>query len=164
MRKSIVKTMAAVLLALGLFVLSSCDRSDGVPTLIWWQIGTRQMNFANDQRVISDYVYSRIGVRVEFRVAGWAEATPRFNTLINAGEYFDIIFTDAGSYNRFVTLGAFKDITDLVPEVAPELWDLVPDILWDGVRINDRIFSVPTYKDSSVTGFYFWDRAFVERY
>ena len=161
MKKTTLKVAAALLLT---FALSSCDRSDGVPTIIWWQIGSRQVNFANDQRVINDYIYSRIGVRVDFRIAGWAEATARFNTLVNAGEYFDIMFTDAGSYNRFVALGAFADLTDLVPEVAPELWELVPEILWDGVRINDRIFSVPTYKDSSVTGFYFWDRAFVERY
>jgi len=158
------KVFVAAMLALGIFVLSGCDRRDGVPTLIWWQIGTRQMNFTQDQRVISDYVYSQIGVRVEFRIAGWAESTARFNTLINAGEYFDILFTDATNYNHFAALGAFADITDLVPEVAPELWELVPDVLWDGVRINGRVLSVPTFKDSSITGFYFWDRDFVERY
>jgi len=158
------KVAAALLLGFGLLVLSACGRSDGVPTIIWWQIGTRQVSFAGDQKAISDYIYSQIGVRVEFRIAGWAEATPRFNTLVNAGEYFDIMFTDASSYNRFVALGAFADLTDMVPEVAPELWNLVPSILWDGVRINGRIFSVPTYKDSSVTGYYYWDRHFVEKY
>ena len=164
MSRNSFKALVAALFVLGVFILSGCDRSDGVPTLIWWQIGTRQMNFAHDQRVINEYIYSQIGVRVEFRIAGWAEAAQRFNTLVNAGEYFDILFTDASTYNRFVALGAFADITDLVPEAAPELWDLIPDILWDGVRIGGRIFSVPTYKDSSVTGFYFWDRVFVERY
>ena len=161
MKKTMLKAAMILLLALG---MGSCGRSDDVPTLIWWQIGTRQMSFAHDQREINEYIYSQIGVRVEFRIAGWAEASARFNTLVNAGEHFDILFTDATTYNRFVALGAFADITDLVPKAAPELWDLVPDVLWDGVRINDRIFSVPTYKDSSVTGFYFWDRAFVERY
>ena len=155
---------AVVLLAFGVFVLTSCDRSDDVPTLIWWQIGTRQMNFTQDKKVISDYVYEKIGVRLEFRITGWADASARFNTLINAGEYFDIMFTDSNTYNRFATLGAFADITDLVPEVAPELWETIPEVLWDGVRINGRLFSVPTFKDSSITGFYFWDNAFVEKY
>jgi len=155
---------AVAALSVGVFALSGCSRSDGVPTLIWWQIGTRQMNFAQDQRVISDYVYDKIGVRVEFRIAGWADASARFNTLLNAGEYFDIIFTDSTTYNRFVALGAFADITDLVPEVAPELKEVIPEVLWEGVRVNNRIFSVPTFKDSSITGFYFWDSAFVEKY
>ena len=152
MRKSMTgnrgsKALVAALLALGVFVLSGCDRTGDVPTLVWWQIGTRQLNFAHDERVISDYVYSQIGVRVEFRIAGWADAQARFNTLINAGEYFDILFTDATNYNQFAALGAFADITDLVPEVAPELWDLIPNVLWDGVRIDGRILSIPTYKD-----------------
>jgi len=164
MKKRMTKLVGVAVLALGIFVLSGCGRDDGVPTLIWWQIGTRQMNFAHDQRVISDYIYSQIGVRVEFRIAGWAEASARFNTLINAGEYFDILFTDASNYNQYAALGAFADLTDLIPEVAPELWDLIPDVLWDAVRINGRILSVPTYKDSSITGFYLWDSAFVERY
>ena len=164
MNRKIMRFAAAAILVLGVFVLNGCGRSDGVPTLVWWQIGTRQMSFAQDQRVISDYVYEKIGVRVEFRIAGWAEASARFNTLINAGEYFDLIFTDATNYNRFVALGAFADITDLVPDVAPELWDVIPDVLWEGVRVNGRLFSVPTYKDSSITGFYFWDSAFVEKY
>jgi len=158
------KSTAAAILALGIFILSGCTRSDDVPTLIWWQIGTRQMSFAEDQKVISDYVYEKIGVRLEFRLTGWSESSARFNTLINAGEYFDIIFTDSGNYNRFVALGAFADITDLVPKVAPDLWETIPDVLWKGVKVNGRIFSVPTHKDSSITGFYFWDSAFVKKY
>ena len=156
--------VGVVLLALGVLALAGCNRSDEVPTLIWWQIGTRQVGFASDQKVISDYVYDKIGVRVEFRIAGWADASARFNTLINAGEYFDIIFTDATTYNRFAALGAFADISDLVPRVAPDLWDTIPDALWDGVRIDGRLFSVPTFKDSAITGYYFWDGAFVDKY
>jgi len=156
--------VAVVVILLFALVLGGCSRSDGVPTLIWWQVGTRQLSFARDQKVISDYVYDKIGVRVEFRLASWADASQRFNTLVNAGEYFDIMFTDSGNYNRFASLGAFADITDLVPEVAPELLEVIPSVLWDGVRINNRIFSVPTFKDSSITGFYFWDSAFVEKY
>jgi len=164
MKKKMFGFAGVVLLAFGVFTLSGCSRSNGAPTLIWWQIGTRQINFAQDQKVISDYVYEKIGVRLEFRIAGWADASARFNTLINAGEYFDIIFTDATTYNRFASIGAFADITDLVPKVAPNLWNTIPDVLWDGVRINGRLFSVPTFKDSSITGFYYWDNTFVEKY
>jgi len=144
--------------------MNACDHSDSVPTVIWWQIGTRQPSFTNEQKVINDYVYSRLGFKVEFRVAGWGEGIQRFNTLINTGEYFDILFTDVNTYNRFVTIGAFADITDMVPEVTPNLWETVPYTLWDGVKIGGRIFSVPSYKDSSVTGYYFWDSDLVEKY
>jgi len=164
MSRKMMKLAAAAALALGVFALSGCSRSDKAPTLIWWQIGTRQMGFAHDQRVISDYVQEKIGVRVEFRLASWAESSARFNTLINAGEYFDIMFTDSGNYNRYVALGAFADISDLVPEFAPDLQQIIPDVLWEGVKVRGRFFSVPTFKDSSITGFYFWNGAFVDKY
>jgi len=154
----------AALLVACVFAFASCSRSEAVPTIIWWQIGTRQQSFTEDQKVINDYIRSKIGVNVDFRIAGWGDAAQRFNTLINTGEYFDILFVAENTYNRFAALGALADLTDTLVQVAPALWDVVPDILWDGVRINGRIFSIPTYKDSSITTFYFWDSDYVEKY
>jgi putative aldouronate transport system substrate-binding protein len=84
--------------------------------------------------------------------------------MINSGEYFDIMFVDGGNYVRFQSVGAFEDLTDLLPEAAPRLRDYIPEVLWEGVKIKGRVYSVPTYKDSSRTGFYYWDRKYVEKY
>jgi putative aldouronate transport system substrate-binding protein len=143
---------------------TSSGGSSGVPTVIWWQIGNTQAGLAEDLKIISDYSEQKIGVRLEVKQAGWGEAGTRFTTMINAGEYYDILFTDLGSYNRFVSLGAFKDITDTVKTVTPKLYDAIPQILWDGVKIKGNIYSVPTYKDSSKTAYYFWDHAIVTKY
>ncbi|MDR2534523.1 MAG: ABC transporter substrate-binding protein [Treponema sp.] len=143
---------------------SSSASAAGVPTLIWWQIGNTQAGLAEDLKVISDYTQEKIGVRVDIKQAGWGDAGQRFNTMINVGEYYDILFTDLGSYNRFVSLGAFADITDILPTEGPKLWEYIPDVLWDGVRVKGKIYSIPTYKDSSKTCYYFWDHAYVEKY
>ena len=155
-----------VLFILTLLICSSCNRSgtSGAPVLIWWQMGNAQPRFAEDQKVISDYIEEKIGVRVNFRLAGWAEAGQRFTTMLNSGEYFDILFTDTSTYNHYVSQGAFADITNLVKEKSPLLWETIPSILWDGVKINGRIYSVPCYKDSSITGYYFWNDYYVEKY
>ena len=156
-------------LAVGLIVLLaffvSCNKSDdGIPTLIWWTIGTPQAGLAADLKIISDYTEEKIGVRVNIRQSGWGEATQRFNTMINSGEYFDIMFVDGSNYVRFTSVDAFADLTDILPEAVPHLWDYIPDVLWEGVKVKGRIFSVPTYKDSSRTGYYYWDARFVEKY
>jgi putative aldouronate transport system substrate-binding protein len=155
-----------VLAALVALCAGGCKGSEaaGVPELIWWQVGGAQSGFEEDMKTIAGYVQEKIGVRMDIKQAGWADAGQRFNTMINAGEYFDIMFVDQANYNRFVTLGAFADITDLLPAEAPELWRAVPSVLWDGVRVKQRVYSVPTYKDSSKTAFYFWDHAYVEKY
>jgi putative aldouronate transport system substrate-binding protein len=154
-------------LAASALVICGCSKdggSSGVPTLVWWQIGSAQGGFEQDLGVISDYIQEKIGVRVDIKQAGWGDAAQRFTTMINAGEYYDILFTDLSSYNRYVGLGAFADLTDILPEQAPALWDYIPDVLWDGVKIRGRIYSIPTYKDSSKTLCYFWDHALVEKY
>jgi putative aldouronate transport system substrate-binding protein len=147
-------------------ILSGCggSNSSGVPTLIWWQIGSAQGGMAEDLKTISDYTQEKTGVRLDIKQAGWGDAAQRFTTMINAGEYYDILFTDLGSYNRLVSLGAFTDLTDLLPREAPALWDYIPEVLWDGVKVKGRIYSVPTYKDSSKTVYYFWDHEVAVKY
>jgi putative aldouronate transport system substrate-binding protein len=84
--------------------------------------------------------------------------------MINSGEYFDIMFVDGGNYVRFQSVGAFEDLTDILPEAAPRLLEYIPGVLWEGVKVKGRIYSVPTYKDSSRTGYYYWDHKYVEKY
>jgi putative aldouronate transport system substrate-binding protein len=158
--------------AIAALVFCGCKKSEGrsssssanAPVLIWWQIGSAQGNIASDLAVISDYIQEKIGVRVDIKQAGWGDAAQRFTTMINAGEYYDILFTDITSYNKYVSLGAFADLTELLPEQAPKLWNYIPSVLWEGVKIKERIYSVPTYKDSSKTVCQFWDHAMVEKY
>jgi len=146
-------------------VLGGCSKQeDKNPTLIWWMIGTPQPGFSADMNIISDYIEEKIGIRLEIKQAGWGEAAQRFNTMINAGEYFDIMFVDGGNYARFTSVGAFEDLTDILPVTAPGLWEYIPEVLWEGVKIKGRIYSVPTYKDSSRTGYYYWDHRYVEKY
>jgi putative aldouronate transport system substrate-binding protein len=74
------------------------------------------------------------------------------------------MFIDLTDYNNFVNLGAFADITDMLPTTAPQLQRYIPAGLWDGVRVNGKIYAVPTYKDSSKTQFYVWDDTYVRKY
>jgi putative aldouronate transport system substrate-binding protein len=161
MKKTFIVFLAALFLA---GCDSKSDGSSGVPTLSWWQVGSAQGGFGEDFKVISDYVQEKTGVRLDIKQAGWGDAAQRFTTMINAGEYYDILFTDLGSYNRYVALGAFADLTDTLSVDAPLLWETIPGVLWEGVKVRDRIYAVPTYKDSSKTAYHFWDHALVEKY
>jgi putative aldouronate transport system substrate-binding protein len=166
MKKMVLSVMAVFLLMSGCKqkTAESTAKAPTVPTLIWWQIGSTQADFSEDLKVLSDYTQEKIGVRIDIKQAGWGDAAQRFTTMINAGEYYDILFTDLGSYNRYVALGAFADLTDLIPTNAPKLWEYIPDVLWNGVKVKGRIYSIPTYKDSSKTIFHFWDHQLVEKY
>ncbi len=146
---------------------SQAAGSGDVVTLDWWAVGnTPPDNWEDMLSVLSDYTEEKIGVRMNVHIASWGEAGDRFNTIVNTGEDFDIMFVDSSNYNynNFVTLGAAADITDLVAEVTPDLWNSIPQTLWDGVRIKGQIYAVPTYKDSSRTEFWGIDKLYVDKY
>ena len=164
MKKAFRIASAAVVLTAVLLFGGCSSKDKGPPTLIWWVVGGTQSDFNQDLKVLSDYVQEKIGIRLEIKMAGWDAADQRFSTMINAGEYFDIMFLNSTNYNRFYALGALADLTELLPAEAPELWESIPSILWEGVKIRDKVYAVPTYKDSSITGYYFWDHKYVEKY
>jgi len=167
MKKKLI--IAAVVFALcGAMVFagggSQAQSSTSVPTLTWWFYGSQPNNLSDALRVIGDYTQSKINARLDIKVAGWADSQQRMRTIVNSGEYYDLMFIDLTDYNTFVNLGAYADITDQVRTDAPQLQQFIPAGLWDGVRINGKIYAVPTYKDSSKTRFFVWDDTYVRKY
>lgn len=141
-------------------------KNDGeVPTLIYWTVGgTPADDFDESIAQISDYCEEKIGVRLDVKIAGWADYDQKMNTIVNSGEYFDLMFTNNTNYIKFVNLGAFADITDMVQTVTPDLYSFVPEQLWAGAQIHGKVYAVPTYKDSSLTQFYYIDDTYVQKY
>lgn len=136
-----------------------------VPTLVWWTTGgTPPADFDEAVEKISDYTEEKIGVRLQVKIAGWADYGTKMNNIVNTGEYFDIMFVNNTNYNKFVNLNALEDITDLVKTETPELYDFIPEELWKGVEMDGSIYAVPTYKDSSKTQFWLIDDQYVQKY
>jgi putative aldouronate transport system substrate-binding protein len=113
---------------------------------------------------MSDYTEKQIGVRLEIKVAGWGDQQQRFTTIINSGEYFDIMFDDLTDYSQRVAQGAFADLTDIVKTASPKLWTLIPQNIWTGVKIKGKIYAIPTWKDSAITQWVVWDHKYVTKY
>ena len=145
---------------------ASAETTDGeVPTLIWWTVGqTTPTDFEDSVEKISDYTEEKIGVRLDIKVAGYGDWGTKMNTIVNSGEYFDLMFVNNHNYNGFVNLGAFEDIKTLVQNVTPDLYSYIPEQLWEAATIHDSIYAVPTYKDSSSTQFWYIDDTYVQKY
>ena len=99
-----------------------------VPTLIWWSIGgTPPDDFDKTIAEISDYTEEKIGVRIDVKIASWADWATKMNNIVNTGEYFDLMFVNNTNYTKFVNLNALADITELVQSETPELYDFIPE-------------------------------------
>jgi len=138
---------------------------DEVVTLKWVMVGNGMPNnYAAWKENIDNYLVDKIGVNIDVEIVSWGDWDNRRSVIVNSGEYFDILFTDAGRYLSEVSLGAYYDISDLVQTSAPELYDYIPEEYWEAVKVNGKIYSVPTYKDSSMTQYLVWDKAIADKY
>lgn len=134
------------------------------PTLTWWLIGNQPENLQDGIDKINAYTADKINVKVDIKVAGWGDWSDKINQIVNSGEKFDIMFTNATKYRRQIDQGAFADITDLVKNETPDLYKLIPSMVWEGATVNGKIYSVPTYKDSSITQYWVFDDDLVKKY
>ena len=157
--------LASVLTACGSSSSSSDNGSDDIPTLVWWTVGGQlPSNYEQAIDKMNEYTAEKIGAKVDIKVASWGEWETKINTIVNTGEPFDIMFTNNSKYSQQVAMGAFADITELVKTETPELYDLIPENVWEGTQIDGKIYSVPTYKDSSLTQYWVFDDTYVQKY
>lgn len=77
----------------------------------------------------------------------------KINLMIGSGEEFDLCFmANWGDMNFFenAAKGAFVDMTELLPKYAPETYARIPEALWDGVKVNGKIYASVNYQQWGV--------------
>ena len=137
--------------------------SDEVVTLKWVAVGSGMpSNYDAWLAQINPYLEEKIGVNIDMEIVSWGDWDTRRNVIVNTSGEYDILFTNANVYNNDVNVGAFLDITDMVKEVAPELYASVPEDYWKACEVGGKIYGVPTYKDSSQSEYVVWDKAKVD--
>ena len=72
----------------------------------------------------------------------------QLNLRIAAGDMPDMFTPWNGVETELIENGALLDLTDLLPEKAPHLWESIPGDVWDAVKANDptgqnRIYVIP---------------------
>lgn len=156
--------------------LAACGGTDGknstesgsnsdVTTLKWIQVGSGMpANYEDWQKNINKYLGDKIGVNLDVEVISWGDWDNKRSAIINTNEDYDILFTNSGTYASDVRLGAYYDISELVKSETPDLYASIPEDYWNATKIDGKIYAVPTYKDSSATQYFVWDKALAEKY
>lgn len=143
----------------------SSQSSGEIVNLKWVTIGNGMpSNYDSWISSVNSYIGEKIGVNLEMEVIPWGDWDNRRNIIVSTNEPYDIIFGNGNNYVADINLGAYADITDLLEANMPGLMELMPEKYWDGVRVKDRIYGVPTYKDSSITNYAIWDKELVDEY
>lgn len=72
----------------------------------------------------------------------------QLNLRIAAGDMPDVFSPWNGIESELIESGALLDLTDLLQEKSPHLWESIPEEMWDAVKANDptgenRIYVIP---------------------
>jgi putative aldouronate transport system substrate-binding protein len=138
--------------------------AEEVVTLRWVAVGNGMpTNYDAWLAQINPSLEEKIGVNIEMEIVGWGDWDTRRSVIINTGEPVDIIFGNMNVYNSDVAIGAYLDIGELLQTSAPDLYAMIPESYWDACRVNGKIYAVPTYKDSSISQYFVWDKGLVDK-
>ena len=148
--KKIKKTMLLFLPVL-LAVCTFCgcqkteEEADDVVRLRWVTFGsTVPADIKEVVKAANEYSAEKIGVVVDLEL----QPSDMLNLIMASGEYYDIVYTCEwlNPFDKNVLRDQFYDITDLVQEETPALYETIGDY-WEAAEVNGRLYGVPTLKD-----------------
>jgi putative aldouronate transport system substrate-binding protein len=100
-------------------------------------------------------IKEKINATLKLVVTDWSAYPQKLNLMISSGESFDLAFTGSfGELNYFqnASKGAYKDITELLDQYAPVTKSRVPDSIWNGVKVNGKIYGSINYQVWGMAG------------
>ena len=93
---------------------------------------------------ISKITREELGFDVEFMFGYNAD---KIALMLASNEQMDIGFDNSATFVDRVRQNVYVDITDMLEEKAPKLYEAVPKELWEGSKVDGRNYAVPTYKE-----------------
>ncbi|MFP5108788.1 ABC transporter substrate-binding protein [Neobacillus sp. C211] len=174
MKKKKLGIILASVLAAGT-LLSACTSKDsatsekggknGEPYEIkWYTIGTPQKDTEKVFAEVNKYTKKKINATVKMTQIDWGDWDQKSQVMINSGEPFDIIFTNGTSYVQNAQKGAFTDIDDMLGKEGKELKETLNPALLEGIKVNGKIYGVPTNKEAARQSVYTFNKRIVDKY
>jgi len=122
--------------------------------LQFWMLGGEAKDLPKIQAEINKMALEELNATVKFNFTTWTDWEQKYRLLLTSGQEVDLIFTaEWTQYQQYAKQGAFMALDDLLPVAAPKLYDFVPQEMWDAVRIDGKIQTVPaTWKEYVTTG------------
>lgn len=124
---------------------------DEYPDIEMWSTNIGYLPVEKDGTMYNFYK-ELIGVGITQPYVEWNGGTTYYEQLnlrIAAGDMPDIVQIGDGVEVDLIKQGALLDLTDLLPEYAPHLWESVPQETWEAIKAADptgegRIYYTPT--------------------
>ncbi len=120
------------------------------PVTLEWYVATDQLP---DNAAVFDalnaYFQEKINATVNFHFIAPSEYSDKVSPILMSGQEMDIINANSGiGYVDYVKKDSFLAIEDLLTEYAPQTYAMIPEGLWEAMKVDGHIYGIPSYKDS----------------
>ena len=167
------KRILAIVMAAAMLTLAACGstgasaappaaQSGGELKFVELDWNTGERPCPDDEMVIealNAYYLDKLNVKINFIYMTYPEMREKYPVMLSSGQDMGICVVGAGygvNYVPSVRLGAFEPLDNLLANTSPELKSLISEPLWDAMKVDGKIYGVPSLKDNCyiMTGWY----------
>lgn len=145
------KRTIAILLALLMTVsLAPMASAETAPVeIVAYMMGDKPTDCDIVMEKVNEILLEKLNCTLSMNFIGWADWGTAYQLLLTGGDKIDLIYNASwASDKEYARKGAFMDLTDIVEEAAPELWEMIPVEAWDYATIStdsgDILYCIPT--------------------
>ena len=124
--------------------------SDLEPVTLEWYVAEDSQS-GNDEvfAALNEYLQEKINTTINFHFVSISEYASKVGTILMSGQDVDIVNCNSElPYTDYVKKDSFIPMDDLLEEYAPKTKELIPENLWSAMKVDGKIYGVPSYKDS----------------
>lgn len=115
--------------------------------LVWYLRGSKPKNADSAVAKANEITKAKINATVDYRFVEPGDYDQKMQLIMASGEPYDIVWTSNWSNNYVgnVDKGAYLALDDYLAKF-PKLKQSMPDKVWDGVKVNGKIYGVYNYQ------------------
>lgn len=117
--------------------------------LSFYMMNSPVNDFDRVMKKANEIIGKEINAKLNLVLVDSSTYAEKMNLMINSGDDWDLSFTaNWGGINFFenAAKGAYADLTDLMSKYAPQSYSRIPEGLWEGVKVNGKIYAIPNYQ------------------
>lgn len=134
--------------------------------IVWYTIDNPQNDLKAVFDEVSKYTLKKMNATVKCQIISWGDYNSKMPVLVAAGEKIDLAYTanETFSYLDYVRKGAFLPLDSLLKTYGQDIIAAMPKDFFDGVKVKDKIYAIPTIKEKSEAWYAYVYKDLVQKY
>lgn len=141
------------------------DISKKVQINMWMTGGSTPRDFDKVAKLLSEKYEKDLNCTLNFSLFNDTNTAQRMMLMLSSGEPIDLLYSaNYLGYATYAKKGAYLPLEDLIPKVAPKLWEYVSPEFWERVKVDGHIYMVPCMWEEWVPYGFLWREDLRKKY